>query len=332
MEVLEKYLQAVKFWLPSSQQHDIVAELRDDIRSEVEEREHTLGRSLSESEWDALLKQRGRPLLVAERYLPQRSLVGPVLFPAYWFVLRLVLLCYFLPWIAVWTGLVVFSRNYRAEHLGWGATGDAYFLLSHALAAGAIVTLVFAILDRVKDNSWLTNDWSPRKLPRVRNTQRIPRTGSAFELVANIIFGTWWLKFLWTLTVFQAGGISVSLPSGWHRFFWPFLLLVILNTSLSAVNFVFPYWTRQRRLAKGFSNFLSAVVLFFVAKDFAPVLVEGPAILAGKTADLSRIITFGLTAGFAIAAVICFVLAIVESFRAFRTEVAAPGLKPSVAI
>jgi hypothetical protein len=54
--------------------------------------------------------------------------------------------------------------------------------------------------------------------------------------------------------------------------------------------------------------------------------------LAGKTADLSRIITFGLTAGFAIAAVICFVLAIVESFRAFRTEVAAPGLKPSVAI
>jgi hypothetical protein len=33
MELIEKYLQAVKFWLPSSQEQDIAAELRDDLRS-----------------------------------------------------------------------------------------------------------------------------------------------------------------------------------------------------------------------------------------------------------------------------------------------------------
>ena len=38
MDLLEKYLQAVKFWLPGAQQHDIIAELREDICSEVEER------------------------------------------------------------------------------------------------------------------------------------------------------------------------------------------------------------------------------------------------------------------------------------------------------
>src|SRR5947209_17867387 len=139
MELLDKYLQAVKFWLPGSQQADIVAELREDIRSEAEEREAALGRSLNQSEWEALLKQRGRPLLVAEKFLPQRFLIGPVLFPAYWFVLRLSLLCYVPPWIAVWIAMVVFNPHYRAQHLGVAAIGDVLTLFSNALGPCVIV-------------------------------------------------------------------------------------------------------------------------------------------------------------------------------------------------
>ncbi len=101
MDLLNRYLQAVKFWLPRAQQEDIIAELREDIRSEIEERENQLGRSLNDFELEALLKQRGRPLLVAEKYLPQRALIGPALFPAYWFVLKLVMLCYLFPWALV---------------------------------------------------------------------------------------------------------------------------------------------------------------------------------------------------------------------------------------
>jgi hypothetical protein len=39
MELIERYLQAVKFALPKKQQDDIVRELRDSILSQVEERE-----------------------------------------------------------------------------------------------------------------------------------------------------------------------------------------------------------------------------------------------------------------------------------------------------
>jgi hypothetical protein len=332
MELLEKYLQAVKFWLPSSQQNDIIAELRDDIRSEVEERENTLGRNLDEKELEALLKQRGRPLLVAEKYLPQRWLISPVLFPAYWFVLRLVLLCYFLPWIAVWIGLVTFSADYRAHHLGWAALGDAYFLISHALVSAAIVTIVFAILDHIKDKSWLTTDWGPRKLPPVRNTERIPRTKIAFELIFGTIFGIWWLKILWTLTVFETGGIKVTLPPEWHKFFWGFLLILIVNTPLLVYYLMRPYWTRRKRAMRVGSGLLSAVVLFFVAKDFAPVIAQGPTIMAGKVASLSWAITFGLAISFAIAAVVSLIVALVEAWRALRTHSVPPRLNQSVAI
>ena len=197
MEILDRYLQAVKFWLPSSQ-HDVVAEIRDDIRSEVEERETVLGRSLNEGEWEGLLKRRGRPLLVAEKYLPQRSLIGPVLFPAYWFVLKIVLLCYLVPWIAVWIALVIWSPQYRAQHLGVSALKDLFVLWMNGWVAFTIPTIVFAVLERVKRQDWLINDWSPRRLPPVRDTQRIPRAG----LRARI--------YLCALSVGESGGSKES--------------------------------------------------------------------------------------------------------------------------
>ena len=82
MELLDRYLQAVKFWLPKSQREDIIAELSEDIRSQLEEKEAELGRKLGESDVEAVLKSLGHPLLIAERYLPtQQYLIGPVLFP-----------------------------------------------------------------------------------------------------------------------------------------------------------------------------------------------------------------------------------------------------------
>lgn len=93
MELLDRYVQAVKFWLPRAQQDDIVTELSEDIRSQIEERETALGRKLNDGEIESILKQRGRPLVVASGYLPQRHLIGPVLFPVYLFVLKIVMLC-----------------------------------------------------------------------------------------------------------------------------------------------------------------------------------------------------------------------------------------------
>jgi len=109
MELLDRYLQAIKFWLPREQQEDIAAELSEDIQSQITEEETRLGRPLNETETAAILKQRGRPLLVAQRYLPQQALIGPVLFPVYCFVLKIVILACLAPRILVWLGFMVFD-------------------------------------------------------------------------------------------------------------------------------------------------------------------------------------------------------------------------------
>ena len=135
MELIDRYLQAVKFWLPKNQRQDIIAELSEYLRSQFEERESALGRKLTDGDVEQMLKQRGRPLLVAENYLPQKSLIGPVLFPAYRFVLKLALLCYLVPWVGVWIALVVINPSYRANHLGIAAVRDAYILWLNATFA-----------------------------------------------------------------------------------------------------------------------------------------------------------------------------------------------------
>jgi len=97
MDLIARYLQAVKFWLPKKQQDDIIAELSEDLSAQIEERESTLARKLNESEIETLLRQRGSPIMVANRFLPQQSLIGPLLFPIYVFVMKLVTLVSLIP-------------------------------------------------------------------------------------------------------------------------------------------------------------------------------------------------------------------------------------------
>ena len=71
MELIDRYLQSVKWALPRKQQDDVIRELSDEILSQVEEKETALGRPLTEDEQVALLKQLGHPMLLASRYRKQ---------------------------------------------------------------------------------------------------------------------------------------------------------------------------------------------------------------------------------------------------------------------
>ena len=51
MDLLDRYLQAVRFWLPKSQkQDDLISELGEDLRSQIEAKGEELGRPLDKNE------------------------------------------------------------------------------------------------------------------------------------------------------------------------------------------------------------------------------------------------------------------------------------------
>lgn len=212
MDLLKRYLNAVRFWLPAKQQDDIVAELSEDLRSQAEDRETALGRSLTQAEWGTLLKERGHPLVVANGYLPQRYLIGPVLFPVYVFVLKLATLWCLIPSISVWLGLTIFApagSPLRASF--WNA-------LWPALITAGVVTFLFSIVERYQ-SAWLLK-WSPSTLPPVRDTRRIPRGSTLFELVVNAVFTGWTIEAIAAPALIDIPGLRIAFTTAGREVLW----------------------------------------------------------------------------------------------------------------
>jgi hypothetical protein len=101
---------------------------------------------------EAWLKQMGPPIHVAARYQPQQYLVGPMLFPIYWYVLRLAL-----AWCAV---IYVFAKVAEITANGWSGESALHAIVQLPWVLqinAAIVTLIFAGIERA-------GKWDPQKL------------------------------------------------------------------------------------------------------------------------------------------------------------------------
>ncbi|HYJ79909.1 MAG TPA: hypothetical protein VEW03_09930, partial [Longimicrobiaceae bacterium] len=143
MSMIDRWLRTVEFWLPKGQRKDVIAELSDDLRSQLEDREAELGRAPTDAELKAFLDERGDPMLVAARYLPPRYLIGPELFPIYRLVLKLVFLFYLVPSLLVGVALIAFEVTPELS-----AAGLLEYGWTVAVHAFAIITAIFAFLQR----------------------------------------------------------------------------------------------------------------------------------------------------------------------------------------
>jgi hypothetical protein len=243
MELVDRYLQVVKFWLPGNQKDDIIAELSEDLRSQIEEKESEIGRKLSDAEVEPILKQCGAPMAVAGRYLPQRSLIGPALFPIYSKVIRWLFLYFLLPWFVLWLGIAIFSPDFQGDHPGIGILGSLepwWLACTHALFFN---TLAFALLDRSQVRSQLVNTWTPRSLPAVRDCNRIPRSGTLFEITFSVATLALWLQLGAFHRTFHSLGVTLTLSPLWPYFFWGLTVLSVASVGLACLNLSHPRWT-----------------------------------------------------------------------------------------
>src|SRR5215469_4549610 len=145
-ELVDRYLQAVRFWMPKSRRQDeLLAELGEDLRSQIEEKEGELGRTLDNEEVSSILKRCGVPVTVASRLGPKRHLIGPTLFPIYIFVLKMVLFWILIP---VFVFIVAPTNAVRSGEWGTAIAATIGDLWSGLFIAAGVITLVFAILER----------------------------------------------------------------------------------------------------------------------------------------------------------------------------------------
>ncbi|HEY6248545.1 MAG TPA: hypothetical protein VI685_01215 [Candidatus Angelobacter sp.] len=331
MELIDRYLQAVGFWLPRKQREDILAELSEDLHSQVEEQEAKLGRKLAQPEIECLLKMRGRPVLVANRYLPQQYLIGPVLFPIYKFVLMVVGLCYLVPWVLVGIGLMVYSPAYRAQHIheGWfkgilSVWGSLWFA---AFIALTVVTIVFAAIERGNASSHFLEEWEPRKLPAVRDRNRIPRSSSIFELAALLAFCVWWIGYMGSPVLINRPDLRIVMSPLWSYFFWGFGLASVANLVISAVNVMRPYWSVLRATLRLLFDLAASCLFCWVMKSHILAEISVANVSTARTLEITNQINLWAERAFPIAVIAGVVIAAVNVYRIVRAKTGNNGVR-----
>jgi hypothetical protein len=263
MELLDRYLQAVRFWLPKAQQQDIIAELSSDLRSQIDDREAELGRPLNDAELEVILRRCGAPILVASRYRPQTQLIGPALFPIYQFVLKMVLLWILLPVFVVIVGpAMILTETNR-----WGALMETVSTLwTAAFVAAGVITLIFALVERTQVKLRPFEKWDLRSLPQAPKQPQPPsRTQTIFELIFGIV-GLLYLMAIPHYPFLILGPAAAFLKPAaiWHALYLPMILLALLGLARQGVGLARPQWTWLPPATRLLSTALSLVILNYM--------------------------------------------------------------------
>jgi len=326
MELLNRYLHAVKFWLPKGQKDDIIAELGDDLRSQIHDREEELGHPLDDDALAAILKQRGHPMRVASQYLPPRPLIGPALAPAYYFILRLVILWILIPVFVLVVGpaTVLTSRNPSAAWIEVPLT-----LLMAAVFAFGTITLIFAVLERYPHES--TWKWDPRRLPRipadrgVTSPQPVRGYTAVFELLAAIACSLIWCDVMWLRSSFHIGEIEIILGPVWRGFFWPMLLVMLSGVPIGIMGWRRPAWIRARSIARLAVDGVTLALLGALVNMGPWVTVSAASLPAGTVTNANHWANAGLSIGLSIMSIMTLVDAVQEVVRLARLKTGVSG-------
>jgi hypothetical protein len=300
-ELLDRYLAAAGRHLSPERQNDILNELGANLQAEFEDRVRALGRPLTEEDQAALLRRHGHPMLVAARYRPQRSLIGPDLFPFYLLTLERVL-----PLVAgisllVQAALLVFVNQGPFPsriHIG-SILGGLFNALFISLA---IITGIFAALDWFPD--WLKDkgdlrrqlqdpDWDPRQLPKASAMARPANVGPRHPY-ADAIASTVALLFLLAFPRFPVllfgpyvawHLLNTDLPVIWHHVYWMVVGLICVQV-IERVSLLFVPMRRYYHAWETTLHLLGIGVLIYLlrAHDYVGVGNFGGSTLTPETA------------------------------------------------
>ena len=274
-ELLDRYIHAVKVMLPREKMEDIAAEVRSNLESQMEDQEMALARDLRPDEVSALLKRHGHPAKAAYRYHedPKRGLIGPALFPFYWFALRAL----FVMWLTIRLIVAVFAFQ--------GTSPAREILLNlgrDVLLAGIIisagVTLLFAIWEYLEFKYRYSEKWKPEALrPVPPPGPQPPKLRPMFHVISGIAWSIFLALALFSPWFFWVwGGRGVFSPSETlYAMRFPIWLLSFFGISqpwLGYTRFAEAKWRRVLRLGIAVAGVALAIFLL----QSGDLLVAGP--------------------------------------------------------
>ena len=289
----ERYLHAVRRALPAAKADDIVAELRDVLATRQEEREDALDRPLTEAETAATLKDFGHPLVVAAQYRKPQWLIGPDVFPFYWFVMRIVVLVIVGIDIAAGVARFLFGNQTPLQIVAqtWGG------LCMSLLINVGVLTVIFAILERTGFPAEHVKKWSPQQLPAVEDAPKSVWE-SAFEVAANGLAILWWIGLIHLPWTNGNSEFRMEPAPIFAQFYWPVLALLAVRLVENIIDWVRPGWRLVRGALAVVTTLVGLGLVAALYRAGPPWAVVVPLSMpAAQAADLANSVNLALKIG-----------------------------------
>lgn len=319
MDLIDRYLTAIRWNLSGAKANDIIAELRDVIASRIEDREEALGRALTRDETSELLRDFGHPLVVAGRYGSQQWLIGPDTFPFYFFALKIVLAICALVVVVATAAHMIFSPGDSTQALVQGLNDARIALFVNA----GVVTLIFAIVERT---GWLgayLQRWKPEQLPDLSDLRIKPRKRweVGFEVVGGIALLLWWAGLIHIPSFYSsAPGLRIEPAPVWTIYYWPIFALIAARLVENIVQWLRPRW-RLARAVLGVGIAIAGVALLaqiYKAGEWLTVVSTGAP--ADQVADIQQSLHLALSVAIVAIGVIWVLQALAALWRLWRAR------------
>jgi hypothetical protein len=323
VELVDRYLHAVRMLLPRKQRSDIERELAEEIHSQVEAKEAELGRAPSEHEVFAILKAFGHPALLALRYQEGRSLIGPRVFPLYWFSVKAIVAILAVLHIAL-PSVFILAMGEPARKIV-----DLFLGFPHlAIVALAWTTAMFAVLDTdvVRGSvEKALSGWKPGDLPALqRERPDPPRVPSLAGVLAFALCSVWWIVGLQQpFLLLGPAARTIAFGPVFYRLYVPMIALAAIGVLLGLASVARPgrAWHRYAALLLEAAN----LAMLFVVSKSGPWIVPAPGATGGPvTPEILAVVNQAATLGLAVAFVVSGVVFAFKCGKAWRLGSAAP--------
>jgi hypothetical protein len=293
MELVDRYLQSVRFLLPRRQREDVHRELSAELHDAIEEQEAAQGRPLDAEEMTAVLRRFGHPLTLALRYQPSRTLVGPETFPVFWFAVRLVLAILAVVHLLLPALFLVAMGEPAGRIVG-------LFLRFPSVATPVLfwLTVGAVILDtrvvRAEIAKALAR-WKPQDLPPVvKDEAETPPSVAA--IVGLAALGAWWLAGLrYPVLLLGPAASTIAFGATFHALAPLLAFATVSQLAVGLTRLARPHWRRFARVSSLAMDALSLLTLFLLARGEL-VRALGP-----EHAELARVVNGAAGAGLSIA-------------------------------
>lgn len=312
--LIDRYIHEVGAHLPAKTRADVQLELRSTLHDALAARGLDASKAEDAEGVAALLREFGEPEHFAARYQPERFLISPAAFPAFrlsYGIAAVVVTIVHLIGLALQLNRGGFSFEW------WGSFMANY--VDNMLLNLGVVAFVFYLLEgfKVIKPAKPDADWDPRKLPAIKDPDRINRTeelvGIIFTIAALLVFNfapEWIGIITWddgAPSVFPILAESFLAYVPWLTALW------LGELALKALVYRRGRWSRVLRVGEFVLQLASIFVLYTIIQNAEIVTI----------AIVDSLVKFGLS----VAVAVMVVEAAQQLYALLRGGQPAPSLK-----